>query len=233
MALLAGATGVGQWRYDLQEGFVFDDAMLRLLGAHTTPPPAAAWLMEMCLPSAQREALELALITADEQLEVSLHWQGLDGVTRRVIWMGTVERDARRTVIRGEGLCIDVTVQHQLHEAQRLPATTQAEPDLRALVSRISQELRSPLNAMLGFVQLLRRSNDPDRAHQFDDYLGQVEQAGWHMLEMVNDVMDLSRLEAGATPVDIETVPLVDLMGELLPLIEQLASVQHLSLIHI
>jgi len=233
LALLAGATGVGHWRYDLQEGFTFDDAMCRLLGVTTSPVPAAAWLMEMCLPSSQREALELALITADEQLEVSLHWQGLDGVSRRVIWMGTVERDARRTVIRGEGLCIDVTVQHQLNEAMRQQAARpdgQDGGDRRALVMRIGNELRSPLNAMLGFVQLLRQSPTADRALQFDEYLSHVEQAGWHMLEMVNDVMDLSRIESGTAPVDIEAISLVDLMGELLPLIEQLAAVQQVRI---
>jgi signal transduction histidine kinase/ActR/RegA family two-component response regulator len=233
LALLAGATGVGQWRYDLQEGFSFDDAMCRLLGVTTSPVPATAWLMEMCLPSSQREALELALITADEQLEVSLHWQGLDGVSRRVIWMGTVERDARRTVIRGEGLCIDVTVQHQLNEALHHPASRQGPSetgDRRALVMRIGNELRSPLNAMLGFVQLLRKSPTAERALPFDEYLAHVEQAGWHMLEMVNDVMDLSRIESGQAPVDIEAISLVDLMGELLPLIEQLAAVQQVRI---
>lgn len=229
LALLAGATGVGHWRYDLQEGFHFDEPMLRLLGVHTTPPPATAWLMEMCLNGTQREALELALITADEQLEVALQWQGLDGVNRRVIWLGTVDRDSRRTVTRAEGLCIDVTMQHQLEEARQREAQGQ-RADRSALVSRISQELRSPLNAMLGFVQLLRRSGSPERLQQFDDYMAQVEQAGWHMLEMVNDVMDLSSLESGSTPLDIETVSLVDLMGELLPLIEQLASVQHVRI---
>lgn len=226
LALLAGATGVGQWRYDLQEGFSFDEAMCRLLGVTTTPAPAAAWLMEMCLPSTQREALELALITADEQLEVPLHWQGLDGVTRQVIWLGTVSRDARRTVISGEGLCVDVTMQHQLNEALRVPAAHGPERHQSALVARIGNELRSPLNAMLGFVQLLRQSPNSDRARQFDDYLGQVEQAGWHMLEMVNDVLDLSRLESGTAQIDIAAVSLVDLMGELLPLIEQLAGMQ-------
>lgn len=230
LALLAGASGVGQWRYDLQDGFTFDEAMCRLLGVTTTPAPAAAWLMEMCLPSTQREALELALITADEQLEVPLHWQGLDGVTRQVIWLGTVSRDARRTVVQGEGLCVDVTMQHQLNEALRVPAANGQERHERALVARIGNELRSPLNAMLGFVQLLRQSPNSDRARQFDDYLGQVEQAGWHMLEMVNDVLDLSRLEAGTAPIDIAAVSLVDLMGELLPLIEQLAAVQEVRI---
>ncbi len=233
LALMAGGTGVGHWRYDLREGFHFDDALFRLLGVPAAPYPAAAWLLEMCLPGPQREALELALITADDQMEVSLQWQGLDGVSRQVIWMGTVERDARRTVIHGEGLCIDVTVQQQIYAARRAmqPGTA------ASLAARVSNELRSPLNAMLGFVQLLRQTSvggagtpgSPGISQQ-EQYLAQVEQSGWHLLDLVNDAVDLSRIQAGATPVDLQAVSLVDLMGETLPLLEQQASAHQVHL---
>ncbi|HET6787309.1 MAG TPA: ATP-binding protein, partial [Aquabacterium sp.] len=225
LALMAGATGVGHWRYHLQDGFSFDEAMVRLLGATGNPPPAAAWLMEMCLPAAQREALELALITADDHLEVSLQWQGLDGLSRHVIWMGTVDRDARRTVIRGEGLCIDVTVQQQLHEARQAPRSQDhAVADRTALAARVSKELRSPLNAILGFVQLLRQQPPGQNNGEQDGYLGEVEKAGWHLLDVINQAMDLSRIESGHTPVTLSAVSLIDLIGELLPLAEQQGS---------
>jgi hypothetical protein len=248
LALMAGATGVGHWRYDLREGFTFDDAMYRLLGATVQPYPAAAWLMEMCLPASQREALELALITADDQLEVSLQWQGLDGLSRHVVWMGTVDRDARRTVIRGEGLCIDITVQHKAeaarHELQappppkplaagpgRAPAEPtphpEATPGIEPLAARIGGELRSPLNALLGFVQLLRNSASATQTPgtgQQDDYLQEIEKAGWHLMELVNDAMDLSRIQSGAQKVETQTVPLRELIGELQPLVEQQAA---------
>lgn len=247
LALMAGATGVGHWRYDLREGFTFDDAMYRLLGATVQPYPAAAWLMEMCLPASQREALELALITADDQLEVSLQWQGLDGLSRHVVWMGTVDRDARRTVIRGEGLCIDVTMQQKAeaarHELQapapprpliqgpgrgdslanteaRTPELSGAEP----LAARIGSELRSPLNALLGFVQLLRSSAQAPGTGQQEDYLQEIEKAGWHLMELVNDAMDLTRIQSGAQKVEAQTVPLRDLVGELQPLVDQQAA---------
>lgn len=248
LALMAGATGVGHWRYDLREGFTFDDAMYRLLGATVQPYPAAAWLMEMCLPASQREALELALITADDQLEVSLQWQGLDGLSRHVVWMGTVDRDARRTVIRGEGLCIDITVQHKAeaarHELQAPPPRPvlkgpgrperTGEPPrvaesqgVEPLANRIGGELRSPLNALLGFVQLLRGSQQAPGTGQQEDYLQEIEKAGWHLMELVNDAMDLTRIQSGAQKVESQTVPLRDLVGELQPLVEQQAATRH------
>lgn len=234
LALMAGATGVGHWRYDLQDGFSFDDAMFRLLGATAPPYPAAAWLIEMCLPSRQREALELALITADEQLEVALQWQGLDGVSRHVVWMGTVDRDARRTVTRAEGLCIDVTLQQQVHQArQALPAplpAANAAPGEPTLASRVSSELRSPLNAMLGFVQLLRHGAQAGPTAPQEDYLRQVEQAGWQLLDLLNDAADLTRIQSGALPPDLQAVPLLELMGELVPLLEQTAAAHRVHL---
>jgi signal transduction histidine kinase/CheY-like chemotaxis protein len=226
LALLAGASGVGHWHYSLQDGFEFDEASYRMLGVAAKPHPAAAWLMEMCLPSAQREALELALITADDHLEVSLQWQGLDGVSRQIVWMGTVDRDARRTVIRGEGLCIDVTIQQQVNQSRREPAldTPRLGHDASAFTSRVTDELRSPLNAILGFVQRLRQSPDSLTADAKDGYLSDLEIAGRHLLDLVGDAMDLSRIESGETKPEMENVALIDLMGELLPLIEQQAS---------
>ncbi len=221
LALLAGASGVGHWQYSLQEGFEFDEATYRMLGVSTTPFPAAAWLMEMCLPSSQREALELALITADDHLEVSLRWQGLDGVSRQMVWMGTVDRDARRTVIRGNGLCIDVTIQQQLDQARRHATQQQQRAGEGGLTARVSHELRSPLNAILGFVQLMRQHPQSLSSSSKEDYLGEVESAGRHLLDLLGDAMDLSRIESGDAQPELEDVSLIDLMGELLPLIEQ------------
>lgn len=227
LALLAGASGVGHWQYSLQDGFEFDEATYRMLGVSTKPLPAAAWLMEMCLPSSQREALELALITADDHLEVSLRWQGLDGVSRQIVWMGTVDRDARRTVIRGNGLCIDVTIQQQLDQARRHATQQQQRSGEGALTARVSHELRSPLNAILGFVQLMRQHPQPLPSSSKEDYLGEVENAGRHLLDLLGDAMDLSRIESGDTQPELEDVSLIDLMGELLPLIEQQALPQN------
>jgi len=221
LALMAGATGVGRWTYELHSGFRFDEAMYRLLGVTQQPLPASAWLMEMGLANAQREALELALITADDDLEVSLEWQGLDGVTRQIIWLGTVDRDARRTVIRGEGLCIDVTVQHHLQAVTQAGQTLSAPdaPDLTEMAARVGRELRAPLNALIGFIQLMR--NQPrDRQAAQVDYLHDVEQAGWHLLDVIHQALDLSRIDSAPLPAPLGPVALKDLMGELLPLLE-------------
>lgn len=61
-------------------------------------------------------------------------------------------------------------------------------------LSRMSHELRTPLNAVLGFAQLLRAM--PMSPLQ-QDYLAQIERAGWHLAELISDVLDVARIESG------------------------------------
>ena len=84
----------------------------------------------------------------------------------------------------------------------------------------MSHELRTPLNAMLGFAQLL----DLDPRHPLTDsqrpWVGQIQQAGWHLLEMINDVLDLSRIESGNLRLQVVTINLNNLLASTLPLID-------------
>ena len=61
----------------------------------------------------------------------------------------------------------------------------------------MSHELRTPLNAMLGFAQLLSLDRKPALAEHQRAWAAQIQQAGWHLLDMINDTLDLSRIESG------------------------------------
>ena len=97
-------------------------------------------------------------------------------------------------------------------------------------LSRMSHELRTPLNAILGFAQLLAldagRLGDADR-----ERLRQIEQAGWHLLAMINDVLDLARIEAGAMSTSPEPVELGALVEETLPLVQSQAAARGVRLV--
>jgi PAS domain S-box-containing protein len=96
-------------------------------------------------------------------------------------------------------------------------------------LSRMSHELRTPLNAILGFAQLLAletgRLNDADRAR-----LRHIEDAGWHLLALINDVLDLSRIEAGAMRTSSEPVELGALVAEALSMVQAQAAGRRLVL---
>jgi signal transduction histidine kinase/ActR/RegA family two-component response regulator len=107
----------------------------------------------------------------------------------------------------------------ELHDAnQALRAANDAKNDF---LSRVSHELRTPLNAVLGFGDLLRLC-DLDPEHH--DWVNMILKAGRHLLELLNDVLDISRIEGGHLSMSVEAVPVAQLLTDALDLARPLAS---------
>ena len=70
-------------------------------------------------------------------------------------------------------------------------------------LSSMSHELRSPLNAILGFAQLMESSAPTPTASQKES-IAQILQAGWHLLELINEVLDLAMIESGKVSLSLE-----------------------------
>ena len=81
-------------------------------------------------------------------------------------------------------------------------------------LSSMSHELRTPMNAILGFSQLL--DNDPEQPLSEDqqDSLTHIRNSGRHLLELINEVLDLSKIEAGKMELSIEEVSLSAIIDE-------------------
>ena len=98
----------------------------------------------------------------------------------------------------------------------------QANRAKSAFLSSMSHELRTPLNAILGFAQLLE-AGDALPAEERRHYVQLIEGAGWHLLDLINDVLDLARIEAGGTQLKLEPVGLQQPLDECLKLLAPLA----------
>jgi signal transduction histidine kinase/CheY-like chemotaxis protein len=113
----------------------------------------------------------------------------------------------------------------ELHEANRqLRAADAAKSEF---LSRMSHELRTPLNAVLGFGQLLEM--DELTAEQRDGVV-QILKAGKHLLELINEVLDLARIESGRLSLSPEPTAVRDLIGEAVSLIGPLADSAQIDL---
>jgi PAS domain S-box-containing protein len=97
-------------------------------------------------------------------------------------------------------------------EAQLAAAKAQAEAASRAksgFLANMSHELRTPLNAIIGFAELIRAETmGPVGNHTYCDYAKDIHDSGHHLLSLINDVLDLSKIEADRMVLDEETVDL-------------------------
>ena len=119
----------------------------------------------------------------------------------------------------------DVTKRKQLEELNQL-AAYQAEEANRAkssFLARMSHELRTPLNAILLYTQMLIEDAVEIGADDFVPDLEKVEASGRHLLELINDVLDLSKIEAGSMALVTEEFPLEGLIDEVENIVRPLA----------
>jgi PAS domain S-box-containing protein len=104
---------------------------------------------------------------------------------------------------------------------RRAEAASQAKSEF---LSRVSHELRTPMNAMLGYAQLLQLEEDhPLDAHQ-RERVARIEAAGWHLVTLINDVLDLSTIESGNARIQMADVDVGLVINESVRLLAPLAA---------
>ena len=93
------------------------------------------------------------------------------------------------------------------------------QPRKVGFLSSMSHELRTPLNAILGFAQAIESGSPPPSPSQ-KRRLDQILKAGWYLLELINEILDLARIESGQLSLSLEPVSLNELMLECQAMIE-------------
>lgn len=108
-------------------------------------------------------------------------------------------------------------IEQQLIDNRRLEtAAAEAEAANRAksaFVSTMSHEIRTPLNAILGYAQLMLR--DPNQGSEAKENLKTIVRSGEHLLGLINDVLDMSKIEAGRVELNPVTFNLPNLLDHL------------------
>lgn len=108
-----------------------------------------------------------------------------------------------------------------------LVAKEHAEEANRAktdFLSTMSHELRTPLNAVLGFAQLLEHEAEERQLPQMQENTNEILYAGRHLLELINDILDLAKIEAGKYSFDFKPVPIKEVVSEVIRLLEIFAN---------
>lgn len=98
-------------------------------------------------------------------------------------------------------------------------------------LSRISHELRTPLNAILGFSNLLEENHNKLLGQEEKDYVNHICRASEHLLNLIDDLLDISRIESGKLEIKLKSTATKDIVSESLAIVESMASEAHIQII--
>ena len=236
MALIARALGLGTWQSEAgSREVVWDAQMFQLRGVESGTRAVLHDEIASYLHPEDR------LQVMDQQVQLILDGRAWrrefrilrpDGEVRWITSHSVPLHDAQGSEVRRLGVSWDSTDTHQAEQALRERELAVAESRAKStFMSRISHELRTPLNAMLGFTQLLREAGDTIDAAKRARWLSHVEDAGRHLLAMIDDVLELSRSEVGELRVVLQPVHWASLVEATLPLVAASAQDRQVQLL--
>ena len=153
------------------------------------------------------------------------------GRTIQAVLMISLLRDAQGEPESLVSVVQDITDHLRLREnEQARQAAEMANQAKSEFLSHMSHELRTPLNALLGFAQLLQVGSEPTLSPQQKAWVVRISQAGWHLLAMINDIMELSRIETGNLRVSLECQDMHRLADEVQSLLADAATRRRISI---
>jgi PAS domain S-box-containing protein len=97
-------------------------------------------------------------------------------------------------------------------------------------LATMSHELRTPLNAIIGFSEALRDGLMGPVSETQNEYIGDIFTSGQHLLSLINDILDLSKVEAGMLALELEPVDVINLLSGTLTIVREKAAAQRISL---
>ncbi|MEI6654173.1 MAG: CHASE domain-containing protein [Verrucomicrobiota bacterium] len=215
LKLAARAGGVGIWDFDvINNRFVWDKQMFRLYGV--TPEQFSgvyeAWQAVLHPDDRQRGEAEIQLaLTGVKEFDTEFRVVWPDGSLRFIRALALVQRDATGQALRMIGTNWDITALKQTEEELRKTKelAEQANEAKSQFLANMSHEIRTPMNGVIGMTGLLleTRLDDEQRC-----YIEALQASGEVLLSLINDILDISKIEAGKLDLEILDFNLVTLL---------------------
>ncbi|MFA6922082.1 MAG: PAS domain-containing protein, partial [Gallionella sp.] len=216
---------LGSWHLDIATNqVVWSEELYKLYGFDPAlPPPLYTESMKLFTPESwERLSTSIAQVTETGiPYELELETVQKDGGRGWMLARGELVRDAHGAAVRVRGVVMDITGRKQVEDELRkykdhleeevqertadlVLARNAAEAANRAksvFLSSMSHELRTPLNAILGFSNMMRK--DPLLQQGQRESLDIINRSGEHLLTLINDVLEMAKIEAGRVQLDI------------------------------
>ena len=225
-------------------GYAADDVLNRITPADISDPAelitrAAALSLELDTPITP--GFEALVFTASRGIEdiYELTYIRKDGSRLSAMVSVTALRNRHDTIIGYLLIGTDNTARKQ-EEAERKGFERALEEKNLELehashmksefLATMSHELRTPLNAVIGFSEALKDGLVGDMSDVQREYIGDIFTSGQHLLSLINDILDLSKVEAGMMDLELEAVELAGLLANSLLIVREKAALQRIRL---
>jgi PAS domain S-box-containing protein len=225
----------GVWDWDLNSGQVLvTDIFAEMLGytkEELTPFSLERWV-EMMHPDDQESSKHLVQEHLDghtQLYENTFRLKCKDGQWMWILSRGkVVSFDKIGKPSRMTGIHADISKLKQLEFdlQQTKDYAEQANQAKSAFLSSMSHELRTPLNAILGFSQLLAMDPELPLAEAQKEYVSHIFKGGKHLLSLIDEVLQLSAIEAGKVKLNIQNISLTDVVEETILLTQTIADLK-------
>lgn len=192
---------LGSWTWNLEDprSFVWSEETYRIFGIDPKEPLTPELIQSRIHPDDVKAVNEASANVRDKALPMDLDHRILlpNGLIRWVSERGEVLKDRDGKPIKVIGTVYDMTLQKQYE--QSLIAAKEAADDANrtksTFLANVSHEIRTPMSSVLGFAELLSIPDLPPEKHQA--YVDKILRNGRHLLALIDDVLDLSKIEAG------------------------------------
>ena len=150
--------------------------------------------------------------------------QDQDDPDKLVFGLLNIDQQVRNEIAIGE-LEKELEYQNELKEARdRAEAASRAKS---AFLFNMSHDVRTPMNAIIGFTDIAQKHiHDIDKVA---DSLQKIKNAGMHLLSLLNDVLDMSRVESGHVEIMEEPADLLEIMDGIAPIVSPLATAKNID----
>ncbi len=237
LQLATRAAGIGIWDWDVVKNeVIWDDAMYRLYGTrkedfggayevwsgtiHPEDKDRAEGDIQAALRGERDYAHEFRVVWPDGSIHhlqaAALTFRDKEGKPLRMVGINydITERKRKEEELKRYRDHLEETVATRTHELEAAKNAAESANQAKSMfLANMSHEIRTPMNAVLGFAQLLER--DPSLPTPARNKVSTIMKSGEHLLSIINDILEMSRIEAGRVEMRTESVDLHNLLDEL------------------